>query len=60
MAGDSSIVLEPLPVPPRTAAERFSAILADFWSLTKPEITFLVLVTTFTGFYLGSPAQIRG
>jgi heme o synthase len=60
MAGDSSIVLELLPVPPRTAVERFSAVLADFLALTKPEINFLVLVTTFTGFYLGSPAQIKG
>ncbi len=60
MAGDSSIVLELPPVPARTAMERFSAVLADFWALTKPEINFLVLVATFTGFYLGSAAQIKG
>ena|SRR5579862_7338772 len=60
MAGNSSIVLELMPVPPRTAVERFCAVLAHYWALTKPEINFLVLVTTFTGFYLGSPAQIEG
>jgi len=60
MAGNSSILLELMPVPRRTAVERFCAVFADFWALTKPEINFLVLVTTFTGFYLGSPAQIKG
>lgn len=60
MPGDPSIVLELLPVPLKSAVERFFAGLADFWALTKPEINFLVLVATFTGFYLGSPAQIKG
>jgi heme o synthase len=27
--------------------------LADYWSLTKPEVNFLILITTFAGFYLG-------
>src|SRR5580693_8171225 len=27
----------------------------DFWELTKPEINILILVATFTGFYLGYP-----
>jgi heme o synthase len=27
--------------------------LADYWSLTKPEVNFLILITTFVGFYLG-------
>jgi heme o synthase len=29
------------------------AELVDYWSLTKPEINFLILITTFAGFYLG-------
>ncbi len=29
--------------------------IADFWELTKPEINVLILVATFTGFYLGYP-----
>jgi heme o synthase len=29
-------------------------VLADYWALTKPEVNFLILVTTFAGFYLAS------
>jgi protoheme IX farnesyltransferase len=32
--------------------------IADYWTLTKPEVNFLVLVSTMVGFYLGSPAAI--
>ena len=32
---------------------------ADFLELTKPRITFLVLVTTLVGFYMGSRDSIR-
>ena len=28
--------------------------LSDYWALTKPEVNFLILVTTFVGFYLAS------
>ena len=28
--------------------------MADFVELTKPRITFLVLITTLVGFYMGS------
>jgi protoheme IX farnesyltransferase len=28
--------------------------LQDYWTLTKPEVNFLVLVSTLVGFYLGS------
>jgi protoheme IX farnesyltransferase len=38
----------------RSHAARSQAI-ADYWALTKPEVNFLILVTTFAGFYLGSP-----
>jgi heme o synthase len=30
-----------------------STLLADYWTLTKPEVNFLILITTFAGFYLG-------
>lgn len=33
---------------------RWLAKCADYWELTKPEVNFLVLVTTLVGFYLGS------
>jgi protoheme IX farnesyltransferase len=29
------------------------AALPDFWALTKPEVNLLIVVATFTGFYLG-------
>ncbi len=31
-------------------------MLADYWTLTKPEVNFLILISTLAGFYLGSPA----
>ena len=30
------------------------ATISDYWALTKPEVNFLILVTTFAGFYLAS------
>ena len=28
-------------------------LLSDYWALTKPEVNFLILITTLAGFYLG-------
>jgi heme o synthase len=36
---------------------RWNAVLADYWTLTKPEVNFLILITTFAGFYLASSAS---
>jgi len=44
----------PLPLRNRTAA--IYAAAADYWALTKPEVNFLVLITTFAGFRLASSA----
>src|SRR5688572_12759244 len=33
--------------------------VADFVELTKPRITFLVLVTTLVGFYMGSQDGVK-
>lgn len=33
------------------------SILSDFWSLTKPEINFLIAVTTAGGFWMASPGS---
>jgi protoheme IX farnesyltransferase len=30
-----------------------STLLSDYWALTKPEVNFLILITTGVGFYLG-------
>jgi heme o synthase len=37
----------------RRAATFFSTA-SDYWALTKPEVNFLILITTFAGFYLAS------
>jgi heme o synthase len=36
-----------------------SAMLFDYWALTKPEVNFLILITTFAGFYLASANERR-
>ena len=36
------------------AAPQWLTRLADYWTLTKPEVNFLVLVSTLVGFYLAS------
>jgi hypothetical protein len=33
-----------------------STLLADYWALTKPGVNFLIVITTFSGFYLGCAA----
>jgi heme o synthase len=45
-AADVSLVLSrPVRVP---------AVLADYWAMTKPEVNFLIGITTAAGFYLAS------
>jgi len=36
-----------------------STRLSDYWALTKPEVNFLILITTFVGFYLASERDGR-
>ena len=36
-----------------------SSRLSDYWALTKPEVNFLILITTFVGFYLASANEGR-
>jgi heme o synthase len=33
-----------------------SSVLSNYWSLTKPEVNFLIAVTAAAGFWMGSPA----
>jgi heme o synthase len=42
----------------RTATSVRSAI-PDFVALTKPEVNFLIVIATFTGFYLGYPGDLH-
>ena len=41
-----------------TLPARSYAALADYWALTKPEVNFLIAVTTSAGFYLGLSSLI--
>src|SRR5262249_30470103 len=34
-------------------AVRMYSTISDCWTLTKPEVNFLIVLATFTGFYLG-------
>src|ERR1700674_2172207 len=34
-----------------------SRVLADYWALTKPEVNFLIVITTFAGFCLARPVM---
>jgi protoheme IX farnesyltransferase len=33
--------------------------MTDYWALTKPEVNFLIVITTLAGFCLGYPAGSR-
>ena len=44
---------------PVLAGCHFSSVLSDYWALTKPEVNFLILITTFAGFYLGCGSEAR-
>ncbi len=44
----------------RVAQPEWLARLADYWTLTKPEVNFLVLVSTLVGFYLAAHGSING
>lgn len=54
MASEPILTAFDLPVARRS---RFSTsrIWCDYFALTKPEVNFLIVVTTFVGFYLAIP-----
>jgi protoheme IX farnesyltransferase len=41
----------------RALAKRSCAKISDCWTLTKPEVNFLIALATLTGFYLGHARQ---
>jgi heme o synthase len=60
MASDPKIVvLNVAGVSRQIRAAGLYATLSDYWALTKPEVNFLILITTFAGFYL-APALASG
>jgi protoheme IX farnesyltransferase len=44
----------------RASRPAWLAHLADYWTLTKPEVNFLVLVSALVGFCLASPGPVNG
>jgi protoheme IX farnesyltransferase len=38
--------------------ERLRAAIPDFWTLTKPEVNFLIIIAAGAGFYLGCPTNL--
>lgn len=52
MSGEPMVTsLRPSPAKGRRLAGL--TLLSDYWALTKPEVNFLILITSFAGFYLG-------
>jgi protoheme IX farnesyltransferase len=39
---------------------RWFAAVSDYWSLTKPEVNFLIVITSVAGFYLGCSVNSEG
>src|SRR5258708_9645980 len=58
MASSSTSALRIKPVPRTTFLAKVCASAPDFWTLTKPEVNFLIVIATFTGFYLGCPGNL--
>ena len=53
MATEPVVARLDVPIAPRVSFDR--STLADYLSLTKPDVNFLILITTFAGFYLARP-----
>jgi heme o synthase len=58
MTSSSTSTLGMKPVPRATFLATVRASAPDFWTLTKPEVNFLIVIATFTGFYLGCPGNL--
>jgi protoheme IX farnesyltransferase len=54
-----SIVTEQLASSRAQDGRFWRSTLSDYWALTKPEVNFLILITTGVGFYLGSGSEAR-
>src|SRR5258707_2537018 len=59
MTNSSTSALGMKPVPRATFLATVCASAPDFWTLTKPEVNFLIVIATFTGFYLGCPGNLN-
>src|SRR5271170_1841084 len=61
MATEPTIaVLSAATVTRQSRAVNWCSTIRDYWALTKPEVNFLILITTFVGFDLASRAGLSG
>src|SRR4051812_6269975 len=58
MSGPSTIT-EQLASSRAQDGRSWGSMLSDYWALTKPEVNFLILITTAVGFYLGCGSEAR-
>jgi protoheme IX farnesyltransferase len=54
-----SIVTEQIASSRAPGGRFWGSTLSDYWALTKPEVNFLILITTAVGFYLGCGNEKR-
>src|SRR6266852_9133389 len=54
-----SIVTEQLASSGAQDGRFWGSTLSDYWALTKPEVNFLILITTGVGFYFGCKNEAR-
>src|SRR5258708_26164624 len=54
-----SMVTEQLASSRAQSGRFWGSTLSDYWALTKPEVNFLILITTGVGFYLGCGNEAR-
>src|SRR6267143_4472036 len=54
-----SIITEKLASSRAQDGRSWGSMLSDYWALTKPEVNFLILITTAVGFYLGFGNEAR-
>jgi protoheme IX farnesyltransferase len=52
----TTALMERAPVPAPNRAAAMCATTLDYWAITKPEVNFLILITTFVAFDLASNA----
>src|SRR5437879_5587562 len=59
MADFSTSALEIRPSARAALLATLRVAVPDLWVLTKPEVNFLIVIATFTGFYLGFPGDLH-
>ena len=58
-SNDPTSAFDVRPVARPTFLANVCAAAPDFWTLTKPEVNFLIVIATFTGFYLACPGNLH-